>query len=92
MERFDRFWESLTPTHCYTVASESKARQVVPGTYLSATNTVSTCWAWVPKTFLKNKEATVVPDSRISFFEDALHRVAFQSCRWQKCEVHARKI
>ena len=41
-------------------------------THLNATKTVSACCVWVPKTFLKNKEATVVPDSRMSFFEVAL--------------------
>ena len=41
-------------------------------THLKATNTVSALCACTPNTFSKNSEATVVPDSKISVFEDAL--------------------
>ena len=41
--------------------------------YLKATKTVSAFCAFFPNTLSKNREATVVPEFRMSAFEDALY-------------------
>jgi hypothetical protein len=41
--------------------------------YLKATKTVSAFCAFVPNTLSKNRDATVVPDFRMSAFDDALY-------------------